>query len=298
VGRNGVGKSTFLKLITGEAEVDGGKVVVGETVRLGHYRQENPPFDPEKRVIDIVKDIAEVIPLAKGKTLTASQLLDRFNFEGDQQYTFVHKLSGGERRRLYLMTVLMANPNVLIFDEPTNDLDVQTLQALEDFLEGFDGCLLIVSHDRAFLDKLTNHLLVFEGDGVIRDFNGTTGEWRDSARAAAKARTAAASAAHRAASSSLSKGSTQAVPSSTPPTSDTRLLAKRSYKEEREWEELDQSLPVWEARRAEIALLFAQPPAGAALDFAALTEESRQLTQRIEEAELRWLELSDKSAHV
>jgi ATP-binding cassette subfamily F protein uup len=165
-------------------------------------------------------------------------------------------------------------------------------------LEGFDGCLLIVSHDRAFLDKLTNHLLVFEGDGVIRDFNGTTGEWRDAARAAAKARTAAASAAHRAASSSLSKGSTQAVPSSTPPTSDTRLLAKRSYKEEREWEELDQSLPVWEARRAEIALLFAQPPAGAALDFAALTEESRQLTQRIEEAELRWLELSDKSAHV
>jgi ATP-binding cassette subfamily F protein uup len=306
VGRNGVGKSTFLKLITGEAEVDGGKVVVGETVRLGHYRQENPPFDPEKRVIDIVKDIAEVIPLAKGKTLTASQLLDRFNFEGDQQYTFVNKLSGGERRRLYLMTVLMANPNVLIFDEPTNDLDVQTLQALEDFLEGFDGCLLIVSHDRAFLDKLTNHLLIFEGEGVIRDFNGTTGEWREAARAAAKARAAAdsaAAAAQRAASSLSSSSSTTAnktgdKPSSTVATPGLSPSAKRSYKEEREWDELDRSLPVWEARRAEIALLFAQPPAGAALDFAALTEESRQLTQRIEEAELRWLELSDKSPHV
>jgi ATP-binding cassette subfamily F protein uup len=306
VGRNGVGKSTFLKLITGEAEVDGGKVVVGETVRLGHYRQENPPFDPEKRVIDIVKDIAEVIPLAKGKTLTASQLLDRFNFEGDQQYTFVNKLSGGERRRLYLMTVLMANPNVLIFDEPTNDLDVQTLQALEDFLEGFDGCLLIVSHDRAFLDKLTNHLLVFEGDGVIKDFNGTTGEWREAARAAAKARAAAdsaAAAAQRAASSSLSSlslstASTPPAPSSNVATAGSRPSAKRSYKEEREWEELDRSLPVWEARRAEIALFFAQPPAGAALDFAALTEESHRLTQQIEEAEFRWLELSEKSPHV
>jgi ATP-binding cassette subfamily F protein uup len=204
------------------------------------------------------------------------------------------------------MTVLMANPNVLIFDEPTNDLDVQTLQALEDFLEGFDGCLLIVSHDRAFLDKLTNHLLIFEGEGVIRDFNGTTGEWREAARAAAKARAAAdsaAAAAQRAASSLSSSSSTTAnktgdKPSSTVATPGLPPSAKRSYKEEREWDELDRSLPVWEARRAEIALLFAQPPAGAALDFAALTEESRQLTQRIEEAELRWLELSDKSPHV
>lgn len=287
VGRNGVGKSTFLKLVTGEAETDGGKVVVGETVRLGHYRQENPPFDPSKRVIDVVKDIAEVIPLAKGKTLSPSQLLERFHFEGDQQYTFVEKLSGGERRRLYLMTVLMANPNVLILDEPTNDLDVQTLQALEDFLEHFDGCLLIVSHDRAFLDKLTNHLFIFEGQGVIRDFNGTTGEWREAARAAAQARAAADSAA--AAAQRAAAGAASA------PTK--KESSKRSYKEEREWEALEHNLPAWEARRTEIALLFAQPPAGAALDFAALTEEARSLNDQIEAAELRWLELSEKDPH-
>jgi ATP-binding cassette subfamily F protein uup len=199
----------------------------------------------------------------------------------------VEKLSGGERRRLYLMTVLMANPNVLILDEPTNDLDVQTLQALEHFLEHFDGCLLIVSHDRAFLDKLTNHLFVFEGQGIIRDFNGTTGEWREAARAAAQARAAAdsaAAAAQRAAAGAASAPS-------------KKESSKRSYKEEREWEELEQNLPVWEARRTEIALLFAQPPAGAALDFAALTEEARKINDQIEAAELRWLELSEKDPH-
>ena len=275
VGKNGVGKSTFLKLITGEMSLDAGKIILGETVRLGHYRQENPPFEAEKRVIDIVKDIAEVIPLAKGRSLTASQLLERFHFEGDQQYSFVHKLSGGEKRRLYLMTVLMDNPNVLILDEPTNDLDVQTLQALEEFLEGFEGCLLIVSHDRAFLDKLTNHLFVFEGDGVIKDFNGTTQEWRAANAARPLQRPAAAGNALDSAPSAPSKKS------------------KRSYKEERELAAIETDMHHFSKRQKELADLFENPPKDKILDFQSLTAEAIQVAQKIEKAEMRWLELSE-----
>ncbi len=157
---------------------DAGKVVLGDTIVLGYYSQEGLQLKEDKRVIDVVKDIAEYIPLAKGGSITASQLLQKFLFSPDQQYTYVSKLSGGERKRLYLLTILITNPNFLILDEPTNDLDLMTLNVLEDFLNDYDGVLLIVSHDRYFMDKLTDHMFVFEGDGVITDFNGNYTDYR------------------------------------------------------------------------------------------------------------------------
>jgi len=178
VGSNGTGKSTLLKIITGGLQPDSGKVVLGDTIVLGYYSQEGLQLKEDKRVIDVVRDIAEYIPLAKGGSITASQLLQKFLFSPEQQYTFVSKLSGGERKRLYLLTILITNPNFLILDEPTNDLDLMTLNVLEDFLNEYDGVLLIVSHDRYFMDKLTDHMFVFEGEGVITDFNGNYTDYR------------------------------------------------------------------------------------------------------------------------
>lgn len=178
VGPNGAGKSTFLQLLTGALPPDTGKVVIGDTIRFGYYRQEGIQLAADKRVIDVVRDIAEVIPLEKGRELTAAQLLERFLFSRAQQQVYVSQLSGGERRRLYLLTVLMDNPNFLILDEPTNDLDVLTLQVLEDFLQDYPGCLVVVTHDRYFMDRLVDHLFAFEGEGLIRDFNGTHAEYR------------------------------------------------------------------------------------------------------------------------
>jgi ATP-binding cassette subfamily F protein uup len=178
VGKNGVGKSTFLKLLTQEIRPDSGKVVVGGTVQFGHYSQEGMQLKEDKRVIEVITDIAEYIPLAKGRKLTASQLLERFLFEPKQQRVYVSQLSGGEKRRLHLLCVLMRNPNFLILDEPTNDLDILTLNVLENFLLEFPGCVIIVTHDRFFMDKLVDHLFVFEGNGVIRDYNGNYREYR------------------------------------------------------------------------------------------------------------------------
>ncbi len=178
VGRNGVGKTTFLDMIMGNEQPDSGKVVAGQTIVFGYYSQAGMKFDEGKRVIEIVKDIAEHIPVEKGKTISASQFLERFLFPPEQQYTPVAKLSGGEKRRLYLMTVLMKNPNFLILDEPTNDLDILTLNVLEDFLESYRGCLMMVSHDRHFMDKLVDHLFIFEGGGKVKDFNGNYSHYR------------------------------------------------------------------------------------------------------------------------
>lgn len=177
-GKNGVGKSTFLRLITGQMSPDTGKVVVGDTVEYGYYSQDGMQLVEDKRVIDVVTDIAEFIPMEKGQKLTAPQLLERFLFNRSQQQVYVSQLSGGERRRLYLLTVLMKNPNFLILDEPTNDLDILTLNILEDFLMGFPGVIVVVSHDRFLLDKLCDHLFIFEGEGQIRDFNGKYAEYR------------------------------------------------------------------------------------------------------------------------
>ena len=178
VGKNGTGKSTLLKIIMGQVEPDMGKVVTGETIVFGYYSQAGMKLKEGKRVIEVIKDIAEVIPLLKGKKLTASQLLERFLFPKAMHYSVVSKLSGGEKRRLYLLTILMKNPNFLILDEPTNDLDIQTLNVLEDFLNDFPGCLLVVTHDRYFMDKVVDHLMVFEGEGKIKGFNGTFSEYR------------------------------------------------------------------------------------------------------------------------
>lgn len=172
-GKNGVGKTTFLNLLLGKEQPDGGKVVHGETVKFGYYTQKGIQLKDDKRIIEVVKEIAEVIPLEKGRKLTASQMLERFLFPPKQQYNYVSKLSGGERKRLYLLTVLMSNPNFLILDEPTNDLDIKTISILEQFLLDFQGCLLIVSHDRAFMDHLADHIFHFEGEGKIKDFPGT-----------------------------------------------------------------------------------------------------------------------------
>ncbi|KAA3648981.1 MAG: ABC transporter ATP-binding protein [Bacteroidetes bacterium] len=172
-GKNGVGKTTFLNLIMGLEQPDAGKIITGETVQFGYYSQTGIQLSEDKRIIDVVKDIAEIIPLAKGRKITASQLLERFMFPPKQQYSYVSKLSGGERKRLYLLTILMGNPNFLILDEPTNDLDIKTIAVLEDFLSEFTGCLLIVTHDRAFMDHLADHIFHFKGDGVIKDFNDT-----------------------------------------------------------------------------------------------------------------------------
>jgi len=179
IGKNGVGKTTFLNMIMGKEQPDAGKIQTGETIVFGYYSQDGLILNEDKRVIEVVKDIADFIPLADGSKLTASQLLQKFQFNPDVQYNFVSKLSGGEKRRLYLMTVLIKNPNFLILDEPTNDLDILTLAVLEDFLTTFQGCVLIVTHDRYFMDKMVDHLFVFEGNGVVRDFPGNYTEYRD-----------------------------------------------------------------------------------------------------------------------
>ena len=178
VGQNGAGKTTFLNLIQGKESLDKGKVVVGETIVFGYYSQELIQVDPDKRVIEVIKDIAEFIPLEKGKQLSAAQLLERFLFSRDAHYQYVHKLSGGEKRRLKLLTVLMGNPNFLILDEPTNDLDIFVMSVLEDYLQLFEGCLIVVSHDRYFMDKMVDHLFIFEGDGEIKDILGNYTDYR------------------------------------------------------------------------------------------------------------------------
>ena len=178
VGQNGAGKTTFLNLIQGKESLDKGKVVVGETIVFGYYSQELIQVDPDKRVIEVIKDIAEFIPLEKGKQLSAAQLLERFLFSRDVHYQYVHKLSGGEKRRLKLLTVLMSNPNFLILDEPTNDLDIFVMSVLEDYLQLFEGCLIVVSHDRYFMDKMVDHFFVFEGDGEIKDIIGNYTDYR------------------------------------------------------------------------------------------------------------------------
>nr|MBA2423070.1 ABC-F family ATP-binding cassette domain-containing protein [Chitinophagales bacterium] len=181
-GRNGIGKTTFLNLITGAEKPGSGKIVIGETVQFGYYTQKGMKIKEEQHVIDVVREIADYITLEKGKTLSASQLLERFLFDRDKHYDYVSKLSGGEKRRLYLLTILMKNPNFLILDEPTNDLDIISQNVLEEFLEEYPGCLVVVSHDRHFMRKITDHLLVFEGNGTVIDFPGTYYDyllWKD-----------------------------------------------------------------------------------------------------------------------
>ena len=244
LGKNGCGKSTLLNIITEREQADSGKINTGETIVYGYYNQAGLQLKEDKRVIEVLKDIAEVIQLADGSKLTASQFLLHFLFPPEMQYTFVSKLSGGERRRLHLLTVLIKNPNFLILDEPTNDLDLLTLQKLEEFLENFGGCLLIVSHDRYFLDKLVDHLFIFEGDGLIKDFWGPYSEYKEFRELEAKnggAETA------RVLESELEE--VQAVTKA----AETKPKAKMSFKDKFELEQLDKEIPKLEAEKAELA---------------------------------------------
>lgn len=275
VGKNGVGKSTLLNLLQGLEKADSGKIIVGETVKIAYYSQDGISVDDDKRIIDVVKDIAEVIPLEKGRKITASQLLEKFLFPPKQQYSYVSKLSGGEKKRLYLLTLLMSNPNFLILDEPTNDLDIKTIAILEDFLESFQGCLLIVSHDRAFMDRLAQHLFWMKGEGIIKDFNGKFSELvqlqKQEESIAEKARTA------------NNVEQKQSV-------SDAKL----SYDERKEYNKLEREIEKLEEQKSKLnELIF-----NGDLEFSELTtksEELRQLEHAIEEKTDRWLTLSERA---
>jgi ATP-binding cassette subfamily F protein uup len=275
IGPNGTGKSTFLQLLTQAIEPDTGKVVVGDTVVFGHYRQEGIQLLQDKRVIDVVRDIAEVIPLEKGKELTAAQLLERFLFSRGQQQVYVSQLSGGERRRLYLITVLMRNPNFLILDEPTNDLDVMTLQVLEDFLEDFPGCLLVVTHDRYFMDKLVDHLFVFEGEGKIRDFLGTHVEYRMLKKQEEMQRRQAAA----------ERPSVKPEAAGKPGLSNT---------ERNEMKKLEREIAQSEQRKKAIEERFLAADI-TPTEIEKLSSELGVLQSLLDEKEMRWLELSEKA---
>lgn len=281
VGQNGSGKSTFLQIITQLLPPDTGKVVVGDTVTFGHYRQEGLHLKEDRRVIDAVRDIADYIPLDKGKELSAAQLLERFLFSRPQQQVYVSQLSGGERRRLYLLTVLMKNPNFLILDEPTNDLDVLTLQVLEDFLEDYPGCLVVVTHDRYFMDRLVDHLFIFEGDGKIKDFNGSYAEYRALKRNAPAALDAGASRPSAETAGTTAPSTLNAQPSTL------------SNTERNEMKKLDKEVAALESRKKLILERFNAADLGAD-EAGKLSSELGKLQEDLEVKEMRWLELAER----
>lgn len=274
IGKNGSGKSTFLNLLTGNCLPDSGKIEQGETVRFGYFRQDGIQFSPESRVIDIIKDIAEVVEMGDGSKLGASQFLNYFLFPPETQYSYVAKLSGGEKRRLYLCTVLMRNPNFLILDEPTNDLDIMTLNVLEDYLKSFSGCTVVVSHDRFFMDKIVDHLFVFKGDGTIADFPGNYTEYRDQEEESVK----------------ITQGPAKSEkPSREKPPSEKKKL---TFKEKKELEDLEKEISGLEAEKK---ILEKELNSGV-LSTEELHSKSvrySDITGQIEDKEMRWLELSE-----
>ncbi|WP_294596504.1 ABC-F family ATP-binding cassette domain-containing protein [uncultured Rikenella sp.] len=282
VGNNGTGKSTFIKMLLGLEPVDSGVVDVGETVRFGYYSQQGMEFDPQARVIDIITAISENITLSDGKQISASQLLTRFLFSRQAQYDYVAKLSGGERRRLYLCTILMANPNFLVLDEPTNDLDIRTLNVLEEYLAAFSGCLIVVSHDRYFMDKVADHLLVFRGEGRIEDFPGNYTDYR----ARQKEREAERAAASKA---------VPAVPKGVVPAAERpkeRVKGKLSFNEKREFELLGEEIPRLEAEKAALETEMSSGTLSAD-ELMAKSERIAALIDEIDAKSMRWLELSE-----
>lgn len=278
VGNNGTGKSTFIKMLLGEVQPDSGRFDIGETVRFGYFSQDGMKFNEQQRVIDVISDIAEYIDYGGGHHITAGQLLQHFLFTPEQQYDYVYKLSGGEQRKLYLCTVLMRNPNFLVLDEPTNDLDIQTLEVLEEYLQDYPGCVIIVSHDRFFMDKIVDHLLVFNGEGVIKDFPGNYTQYREW--------------------ESLKPKETQ---------NDKKLVdtekkekrefvgeqrRKKTYKEKCEFEQLEKDIAKLEQEQKEIE----EALCSGTLSIDELTEKSKRLPEikdALEEKEMRWLELSE-----
>ena len=290
VGNNGTGKSTFIKMLLGEVQPDSGKFDIGETVRFGYFSQEGLKFREDQKVIDVITEIADYIDLGNGKHMTTSQFLQFFLFTPEEQHNYVYKLSGGEKRKLYLCTVLMRNPNFLVLDEPTNDLDIQTLQVLEEYLQDFAGCVIVVSHDRYFMDKVVDHLLVFKGEGEIQDFPGNYTQYRDWSRLQEKdeAEKAAAAAKTTASTSTSTNDGTGTAKR------DANFENKRkmSYKEKREYEQLTQEIDklTEEQKKLEEALC------SGTLSVEELTEKSKRLPEikdELDEKEMRWLELAE-----
>ena len=284
IGPNGAGKTTFLKMITGLLDPDQGKVTAGQTTAFGYYRQEEDRFDEEKRLIDVVKEIAEVVVLAKGQTITVSQFLTQFGFPPKQQFTPIGKMSGGERRRLQLLLVLIKNPNFLILDEPTNDLDLMTLNILEEFLDTFPGCLIIVSHDRYFMDRLVEHLFVFEGEGVIRDFPGNYTDFREWEEENAEQKASSS------AQPKVEPKPVQVEASVIQEAASPKL--KASYKQKQEFKQLNETIAKLEAEKGTITdqITEGTPDVNQLLNW---TTRLQGIDEELEELELSWLELSD-----
>ena len=282
VGNNGTGKSTFIKMLLGEVKPDSGQFDIGETVRFGYFSQEGLKFKEDQKVIDVITEIADYIDLGGGRHMTASQFLQFFLFTPEEQHNYVYKLSGGEKRKLYLCTVLMRNPNFLVLDEPTNDLDIQTLQVLEEYLQDFAGCVIVVSHDRYFMDKVVDHLLVFKGEGEIQDFPGNYTQYREWCRLQPKTE-------GEGAEKKATKPTAKEQPSATQKKEGKR---KMTYKEKREYEQLTKELEQLEneQKTLEEALCSGQ------LSVEELTEKSKRLPEikdEIDEKEMRWLELAE-----
>ena len=279
VGNNGTGKSTFIKMLLGQVTPDSGRFDIGDTVRFGYFSQEGLQFDDQMKVIDVVKDIAEYIDMGGGKHFSASQFLQYFLFTPEQQHNYVYKLSGGERRKLYLCTVLMKNPNFLVLDEPTNDLDIVTLQILEEYLQDFPGCVIVVSHDRYFMDKVVDHLLVFKGEGEIKDFPGNYTQYRLWSKEP----------------SQLGRSAQASPTSPTSPTSQTSSATpkrKLTYKEKREFEQLEIEIADLEAEQHALE----EALCSGTLSVEELTEKSKRLPllkDELDEKSMRWLELSE-----
>ncbi len=278
VGNNGTGKSTFVKMLLGQEQPDEGRIVVGDTVRFGYFSQEGLKFDDSQKVIDVITAIADYIDLGSGRHMTASQFLQYFMFTPEQQHNYVYKLSGGERRKLYLCTVLMKNPNFLVLDEPTNDLDIVTLQVLEEYLADFPGCVIIVSHDRYFMDKVVDHLLVFKGQGEIKDFPGNYTQYR--AWSAME-------------SNKDAKGQSKATePKAEKKSYRNETRRRMTFKEKTEYAKLEQEIAALEAEQHELE----EALCCGTLSIEELTEKSRRLPklkEELDEKSMRWLELSE-----
>jgi ATP-binding cassette subfamily F protein uup len=282
VGNNGTGKSTFVKMLLGQIPPDEGRIIIGDTVRFGYFSQEGLQFREDQKVVDIIRDIAEYVDLGSGRKLSATQLLQYFLFTPEQQYNYVYKLSGGERRKLYLCTVLMRNPNFLVLDEPTNDLDIVTLQILEEYLQDFPGCVIVVSHDRYFMDKVVDHLLVFKGNGVVKDFPGNYTQYREwSAMEASK-------------DSKNNVGSPDQNRKAVSDQGNRPRDSKRklSYKEKREMEQLEKDIAELEAEKKKIE----EALCGGTISVDEITAMSKRLpvlSEELDEKSMRWLELSE-----
>ena len=289
VGNNGAGKSTFIKMLLGEVQPDSGKFDIGETVRFGYFSQEGLKFREDQKVIDVITEIADYIDLGGGKHMTASQFLQFFLFTPEEQHNYVYKLSGGEKRKLYLCTVLMRNPNFLVLDEPTNDLDIQTLQVLEEYLQDFPGCVIVVSHDRYFMDKVVDHLLVFKGEGEIQDFPGNYTQYREWSRLQTKEEEASAKG--KSAANAPAKTENNAAGTAKRDAS-FENKRKMTYKEKREYEQLAKEIEALEAEQKQLE----EALCSGTLSVDELTEKSKRLPlikDELDEKEMRWLELAE-----